>query len=312
MSSRIKKRVFVTGASGFVGTSLIQVAADEVPGVEADRLEIHPAPIDLDLRDPDSVMRAVRHARPDAVIHLAARAAVAESFSDPYGTYAVNFLGTLNLLSALRATGFSGRFLYVSSGDVYGAVPSDKLPIREELPLAPRSPYAVSKAAAELLCGQWERSHDFDIVICRPFNHIGPGQDRRFAISEFAAQLVAIKRLGAAPILEVGNIDVTRDFLDVRDVVRAYFLLLDHGKRGVVYNVCSGKEQSLRTMIELLSQRLGLNVEIRIDPTRVRAHEQLRVAGSPDRLVADTGWAPRENLQNTLDRIIGYWEMKTT
>ncbi len=289
----------------------MQFLSGGAAGGQFENVEILPFPADLDLRDADSVAQAVASTRADAVIHLAARAAVSESFSDPHGTYAVNFLGTLNLLSALRSTGFAGRFLYISSGDVYGAVPLADLPIRETHPIAPRSPYAVSKAAAELLCGQWERTHDFDVVICRPFNHIGPGQDRKFAISEFAAQLVAIKRTGAAQILDVGNIDVTRDFLDVRDVVRAYFLLLKHGKRGLVYNVCSGRERSLRIMIELLSERLGLNVEFRVDPTRVRSNEQTRVAGCPDRLIADTGWAPRESLEDTVGRIIGHWEMKT-
>lgn len=312
MSSAFKKRVLLTGATGFVGTALMQSVSSGTTDNSHENVQIVPAPAELDLRDADAVAQAVTSARADAVIHLAARSAVPESFSDPHGTYAVNFIGTLNLLCALRSTGFSGRFLYVSSGDVYGAVPVADLPIREQRPLAPRSPYAVSKAAAELLCGQWERSHDIDMVICRPFNHIGPGQDRRFAVSEFAAQLVEIKRTGAAPILNVGNIDVTRDFLDVRDVVRAYFLLLDRGRRGVIYNICSGRERSLRSMIELLSERLGLNVEIRVDSTRVRGNEQARVAGCPDRLIADTGWVPRARLEETVGRIIGHWEMKKT
>jgi len=308
----LKGRILVTGASGFVGKALQAYMGEIEAGHGHAKLEIVPAPATLDVCDYSSVLEAVRDAGASHVIHLAARTSVPESISDPASTYAVNFNGTLNVLTALREVAFRGRFLYVSSGDVYGMVPVGDLPIREERLPAPRSPYAVSKAAAELLCGQWERSHDADIVICRPFNHIGPGQDRRFATADFAAQLVGIKRGQLAPVLNVGNIDVTRDFLDVRDVLRAYFLLLERGRRGAVYNVCSGKERSLRSIIELFAARLELDVEIRPDPARIRANEQTRVVGSPEKLIRDTGWAPRETLEDTADRIISYWGTQTT
>src|SRR5207302_554158 len=191
--------------------------------------------------DRDEVLRAVKILRPRAVIHLAAHSWVPQSFKEPMETYDVNFVGTFNLLSALQKTGFHGRFLFVSSSDIYGQVSPEALPITEEHPSKPRSPYAVSKVAAEALCSQWSQTEtDIEIVVARPFVHIGPGQSDRFVISNFARQIIEIKRTRREALVEVGDIDVTRDFTDVRDVVRAYELLLARGVPGEVYNICSG------------------------------------------------------------------------
>jgi len=269
-------------------------------------------PCEIDLRDAQSLEQALHTPAqpPDAVLHLAAQSSVAESFQHPYQTYESNFLGTLNLISALKVAKFTGRLVYVSSAEVYGNVPSDELPVAESRAVAPRSPYAVSKAAAELLCLQQARTDGMDVIVCRPFTHIGPGQDRRFSVSDFAAQLVEISQGLRRPVLNTGNIDLTRDFLDVRDVVRAYFSVLAAGESGCVYNVCSGQERSLRTLIGMMTDYLGISVEILVDPARLRNGEQTRMAGSNGRLKTHTDWSIEERMEDTLIRIVDYWKAR--
>ena len=304
------KQLLVTGASGFVGRTMDTMLSESAHGEFSRAWTMTGLPESVDLRDATAVRAAVSGVRPDAVVHLAAQSSVPESFRDPPTTFAVNFDGTYNLLVALRDAGFKGRMLYVSSGDIYGHVPESELPIDElRLPRA-RSPYAVSKVAAEALCGQWVISEGMDIVIARPFNHIGPGQDRRFVMADFAAQLVAIKRRGLAPFLSVGDVDVTRDFLDIRDVIPAYFALLQKGAAGRAYNVCSGVERSVRFAIEHMARLLDLKIQLNVDATRLRPNEHRRVVGNCSRLKADTGWRPREAFESTLDRLLDYWKGK--
>lgn len=302
------KRLLITGARGFVGSTIQAMAQEPEPDALIAGWEIIPASPTMDLRQPLTIAEEVARTRPDAVIHLAAQSFVPESFRDPVATFNVNFLGTYHLLAALRDSGFTGRMLYVSSGDIYGMVAEQELPIGETRLPAPRSPYSVSKVAAENLCAQWVRSEGMDIVIARPFNHIGPGQDRRFAVSDFAAQIVEIRK-GSRPVeLTVGDIDVTRDFLSVHDVVRAYFSLLDKGHAGIVYNVCSGKERTLRSLLEKMAELCSIAVDIIVDGNRLRANEQRRVAGDPSLLKTHTEWAPMESIEDTLKSILSYWE----
>jgi GDP-4-dehydro-6-deoxy-D-mannose reductase len=241
---------------------------------------------------------------PEAVLHLAAQSSVASSFDDPIATISVNFLGTLNLLQALSATGFQGVFVYVGSADVYGITAVADLPTRETQPLRPRNPYAVSKVAAEALCYQWSQTHNFRVVLVRPFNLIGPWQDRRFAISDFAHQIVEIRQGRRLPHLVTGDLDVTRDFTDVRDAVRAYRMLLDRGQNGDIYNLCSGQERSLRSIIEALLQIAGVDADIQTDTTRLRPAEQRRVVGDPGKIQTQLGWSPEILFTTTLGDIL--------
>jgi GDP-4-dehydro-6-deoxy-D-mannose reductase len=246
----------------------------------------------------------------DAVIHLAAQSFVPESFKNPLETYNINFIGTYNLFSALKEYGFCGKILYISSGDIYGHVDEDKLPITEDYPLKPRNPYAVSKVSAEALCYQWSATEDMEIVIARPFNHIGPNQSERFVVSSFAKQITEISLCLKKPVIIAGNIDTTRDFLDVRDVAAAYKLLLEKGINSDIYNVCSGKEVAMRSIINTLCNIAGVEVEIEIDENKLRPNEQKRVCGSNDKIKKVTEWEQKIPLEKSLADIFGYWKEK--
>ena len=270
-------------------------------------IDVPPA---LDLREPDAAAALVKNETPDAVIHLAAQSWVPDAFRDPGLTLQVNVLGTLNLLQALRRTGFSGRTVFVSTGDVYGCVPDSELPIREDRLPAPRNPYAVSKLAAEALCYQWSVTEGMDMIIARAFNHIGPRQSERFVVSDFARQVVEIKLGRRQPTVSVGDIDVTRDFTDVRDVVRAYFALLRDGENGEVYNICSGREQSIRALLLRLAGIAGVEIAIQEDPKRLRKSEQRRVVGDPGKMERATGWRSTTELDESLSLMLHQWEQE--
>lgn len=270
-------------------------------------IDVPPA---LDLRDPEAAAALVKENAPDAVIHLAAQSWVPDAFRDPELTLQVNVLGTLNLLQALRRTGFSGRMVFVSTGDVYGHVPDNELPIREDRLPAPRNPYAVSKLAAEALCYQWSVTEGMEITIARAFNHIGPGQSERFVVSDFARQVAEIKLGRRQPTVSVGDIDVTRDFTDVRDVVRAYFALLRDGASGEIYNICSGREQSIRALLHRLAAIAGVGISVQQDPSRLRKSEQRRVVGDPAKMQRATGWQSTTELDESLASMLHQWEQE--
>ena len=294
--------LLLTGHTGFVGRAITASLGAEPQG----RWSIATFEDHRDVRDP-RLTECVAAIRPDVVLHLAARTSVADSFRDPDGYFDVNFNGTLNLLRALQSIKFRGRFLYVGSGDCYGAIKSSELPVREDHPLRPRNPYAVSKVAAEALCYQWSQTEGLDAVIARPFNHIGRGQDERFVVASFAKQIAAI-RLGRAPARIVcGNLDVTRDLTDVRDVVAAYVALIENGHAGEAYNVGSGREVGIRDVLVRLLGLAGVDAEIKTDTARIRADEQLRVCADVLRIRADTGWASRITLDEALLEILDYW-----
>jgi GDP-4-dehydro-6-deoxy-D-mannose reductase len=288
-------RILVTGSHGFVGRHFCRRFGGS-PLADAQ------GPVDL--RDPARLRSAIALARPEAVLHLAAQSSVAASFENPEVTLSVNFLGTLHLLEALEAAKFDGVFLYVGSADVYGRTDDADLPNRESQQLRPLSPYAVSKVAAEALCYQWSQLQKFRVVLARPFIQIGPGQDPRFAVAQFAMQVSRIRRSLQPPVITTGNLDLTRDFTDVRDAVRAYRMLLDRGDNGEIYNICSGQERSLRSLVECLLQISGVRAELHVDSRLLRAMEQRRIVGNGDKLRAAVGWVPEIPLQTTLSDIL--------
>ena len=297
------RTLLVTGHSGFVGRALERV-------LENDPLQrnwqLATLPDGLDVRSP-ALADALAESRPDAVIHLAALTSVAQSFADPRSFFDVNFNGTWNLLRSLRASGFGGRLLFVSSGDCYGSLAGDEIPVVESQPLRPRSPYAVSKVAAEALCYQWSQTETVDVVIARPFNHIGRGQDARFAVASFARQIARIAAGTAPARIVVGDLDVTRDLTDVRDVVGAYFALLADGHTGEVYNVGSGCERRLADVLDAMLAIAGVDAEITVDATRLRAGEQRRAVANVAKIARDTGWSSSIPLSATLGDMLDDW-----
>jgi GDP-4-dehydro-6-deoxy-D-mannose reductase len=293
------RTLLVTGHEGFVGRALRDVLQNDPDPA----WQLATLPARFDVRSTDLSVQLAR-IRPDAVVHLAALTSVPDSFRDPEAFFDVNFHGTWNLLKALRTAGFRGRMLFVSSGDCYGTVPEAELPIPESRPLRPRSPYAVSKAAAEALCYEWSQSESLDVVIARPFNHIGPRQDERFAVASFARQVARIADGDAEPRIMTGDLDVTRDLTDVRDVVHAYMALLDRGGAGEVFNVGSGRETRLRDVLDQLIAYAGVRADVVPDPLRARPSQQRRAAADIRKITRETGWEPRIPLSSTLANMV--------
>lgn len=299
----------VTGASGFVGQFVAEFVAKGGfgPGMTLAALRGS-----IDIRDREGV-GAFLSGRPIAgVVHLAAQSFVPESFQDPRSTLEINLLGTLNLLEALASVGYKGPVLYVGTADAYAPADADALPISEHHALWPANPYAVSKVAAEALCYQWSLTSSMRIILARPFNHIGPAQSERFVVAKFAKQIAEMK-LGLRPaVLRTGNIDVTRDFTDVRDVVGAYAALLKKGQSGEAYNVCSGREMSIREIILMMLDLAGVSAAIEADPDLVRPTDAPRCCGTFSKLNSLCGWAPQIPLRQSLHETISYWEKKIT
>ena len=295
-------KILLTGHGGFSGQHFRQLIPS-IPLADEGGKQV-------DILDRPALLSAVRAAQPEAVVHLAAATFVPESFEDPHATFQVNVTGTLNLFMALEACGFRGRVLYVGSAEVYGLLSDQELPVVETQPLRPRNPYAASKAAAEALAYQWSQTAEFEVVLARPFNHTGSGQSDRFVLSNFARQIAEISLGRKEARMEVGGIDVTRDFCDVRDVVRAYGLLLEKGGNGEVYNICSGTESSIHDLLNTLLEIAGIEAELVTEAERLRPTEQRRVVGSYDKLRAETGWRPNIPLRDTLADMLNDWEAK--
>jgi GDP-4-dehydro-6-deoxy-D-mannose reductase len=296
-------RVLVTGSAGFVGRHLLEALRDRGHDVfETDHVAAGDV-LGVDVTDPLAVQGAFELARPDAVAHLAAQAFVPASIEDPAATLRINAGGTLNVLEAARrlaAGGVRTRVLVVSSADVYGAQPPEAYPLRETTAPRPANPYAASKVAAEALALAFVHSFGVDAVVTRAFNHIGTGQDERFAVPAFALQLARIAA-GAEPVVRVGNLSATRDVLDVRDVCDAYVRILDGGGQpGEIYNVCSGVATPMREILRRLIEIARVAVEVREDAERMRPADVPVSVGDAAKLRGATGWAPRISLAAAL------------
>ena len=300
------KKLFVTGLSGFVGRSIQKIVS------KSDSLELCVPRKRVDILDTKALNDFISSHKIDYVIHLAGMSHVPTSFRDPKKAYETNFFGTLNLLNALQQNKFSGRFLYVSSGDVYGLVKPEQLPLDESQPLKPRSPYAVSKVAAETMCYQWSQTEAMDIMVARPFNHIGAGQSEGFAVTDFARQIAEIHLGLREPVIKVGDLTATRDFTDVDDVAAAYFSLLKSGHTGEIYNVCSSKELSLDKILKKMLDLAKVDAEIVVETALLRPSEQKRVMGSRNKITSHTGWMPQVPLDETLMKVLNDWEVRLT
>jgi len=314
-------RVLVTGITGFVGRHLaprLMESGHELLGIDLSRdgeLPLGPAgrPVPVravDLAGGAGLADLVGDFAPGAVVHLAAQSAPGLSLVDPAGTFRANLTATLMLLEALRHAAPSARLLFASSAEVYGQAGEEALD--ESLPMRPTNPYGASKAAAELLVGQYARTWELPAVVTRGFPHAGPGQRPRFALPAFARQIARIEADLQEPVIRVGNLDARRDFTDVADVVEAYARLLESGEPGEAYNVCSGSARSIREGLEGLLALSGREIEIVTDPSLLRPLDQPVLRGRPDKLKRATGWAPRFSFAETLSRVMEDWRRRVS
>ncbi len=317
-------RCLITGATGFAGRHLVErLRADghevfgttrHAPRAPERRVAIPHLPPDhlfaVDINDRPALTNLVRHLRPDGVFHLAAITSVAASFNDPEAVYRTNLLGSLNLFAALRDAAAACRIVWVGSSDAYGQVPPDELPVAETHLFRPLSPYAVSKAAADLAAFQWSRAHGLDVVRVRAFNHTGPGQAAQFVCSDFARQLIEVERGTRPAQVDVGNLDAVRDFSDVRDVVRAYALTRQVGAAGEAYNVCSGTGRTIRDVLDTLIRVSGLRVAVVVRPERQRPVDVPVLIGCAAKLRRATGWAPAIEWEQTLRDLLQDWRTR--
>lgn len=260
----------------------------------------------VDVTDALAVRDAIGDAAPDAVYHLAAQSSVHSSWDDPATTFRVNALGTLHVLDAVRRNAAAARVLVVSSVEVYGVVAPAELPLPETAPFRPATPYAASKAAAEMAAVQAQLGWGLDVIRARPFTHTGPGQAPRFFVASMAQQIVQAVATGATE-LRTGNLAVGRDISDVRDVVRAYRMLIERGHGGEVYNVCSGRSVTLGHIVRLLLALNGSDLAVTTDPARLRPVDLPDLRGDPSRLRQVTGWEPEYTLDRTLADVLEYW-----
>lgn len=296
-------RTLVTGADGFVGRWLVAHLSDS--GDEVWQLVGHAADLGdrsatADVRNLGSVRNALVWARPEAIYHLAGMAFGPDATRNPSTGLSVNVGGTLNVLTAASAMTPVPIILVAGSAEVYGAPPS-AAPVTEDDPVAPTNLYGASKAAAEVFALTMHRSGRVRAITPRAFNHIGPGQRPDFVVSSFASQLAAVAHGTAEPVLRVGNLDAVRDFTDVRDVVRAYRLLVTGAHTGIPINIASGRGVMIRHILAELLEISGMQVEIVVDPARIRANDVPVVIGSHARLTAATGWQPTLDLRHTLE-----------
>jgi len=311
-------RVFVTGIAGFAGpvvAAALLEAGHEVHGLVRGaapwpRLAALPLASgalhrgDLAHGGFPDLVRAVA---PDAVMHLAALSFAPAAERDPASAYRTNLGGTLAVLAAVRAHAPRARLLVVTSGDMYGAVRAEELPVVEETPLRPVSVYGASKAAADIAAAQWARAYGLDVVRARPFNHTGAGQSPDFVCSALARQLALIEAGKQEPVVRVGNADPVRDFSDVRDIAAGYVALLERGRAAEAYNLCSGEGVSIAEVIAILRTHARVPVRVRSDPALKRAVDVPRIVGSHERATADTGWRPRIGLGATLGALLEDW-----
>lgn len=257
-----------------------------------------------DIRAADDLLRVIETVRPQRIYHLASVTFVPAVSHDWNASFDTIFFGTRNLLEAVKQLGLEARILWAGSSEEYGR--PMECAIKETLPLAPVSLYGVSKAAAGLLANSYAQRDHLDVVRVRPFNHIGPRQESRFATASFARQVAQIEA-GATPVLKVGNLEARKDFTDVRDMVRAYHAIMERGTMGEVYNVCSGKSVSVKSILDSLVSLASLPIRVEIDRERYREEPSMNFYGDFSLLTSHTGWVPEIPLEKTLQDLLTYW-----
>ena len=318
-------RVLITGISGFVGATLASYFLSELKGQQLEihgtihradqrihhmreQLRLHKG----DLRNPAWVDRVVELVRPSLVFHLAAWSDVRASWDQPWAAYELNISCQLNLLEALRRHSPEAKVLAVASSEVYGLIDPTDIPIDEQTPLRPNSPYGISKVAQDLMAQQYWFNFGLHTVRVRSFNHIGPGQSESFVASAFARQIAEIEHGLQEPVLKVGNLEAERDYTDVRDMVRAYWLALQSGEPGELFNVGSGTSFPVHHLLDILLDLSASDITVEQDPERLRPSEVPRIVCDPQLFASRTGWAARISPRQSLTDVLQFWRGKTS
>lgn len=313
-------KFLITGCSGFVARHFLDYLEDnkikcEVLGLDLDVFQAHRnfKYVDMrsecvDLLKKEEIERVIFDFQPKYILHLASFSSVAFSWKNPTISFKNNVNIFLNLLEVIREYGLNTRVLSIGSSEEYGNVLPEETPLTEQSPLRPLSPYAVARVAQEMLSKLYADSFGIDIVITRSFNHIGPGQRDVFVVPSFIRKMLDAKLTGQADMtMLTGNLDIVRDFLDVRDVVKAYYLLLKKGKKGEVYNICSGSPTKLQEIISIASDIIDINVHTEISASLVRPNDNPLILGDNSKLKSHTGWSAEYTLKQSIEDIIEYW-----
>ena len=316
------KKVLITGITGFAGSHLADHLLDEggyeVFGLRRWRSRTENVThlagrvtfVEGDITDPRRMRDVVAEVSPDLVFHLAAQSFVPTSWQEPDATLTTNIRGQLNLFEALRGLDKPCRVQIAGSSEEYGLVLPEETPITEDNPLRPLSPYAVSKVTQDMLAWQYYRSYGLDVVRTRGFNHTGPRRGEVFVVSNFARQIALIEAGRQEPVIRTGNLDATRDFTDVRDMVRGYRLALEKGVKGEVYNLCSGRDIRIGDMLDRLVALASVQIRVEQDPARMRPSDVMVLLGSAARFHAATDWEPAIPFEQTLSDTLDFWRAR--
>jgi GDP-4-dehydro-6-deoxy-D-mannose reductase len=320
------KKILITGISGFVGGHFVHYLTShhhdfEIHGISRSKpaWDFVPAMPELihnshfhqaDLMNIPEIKSLIMEIQPDFIVHLAAQSSVAESWKTPVDSFMNNTNIFLNIIDTVRLNDFTARVLSVGSSEQYGIVSEKDLPLDEKSPQKPANPYAVARVAQEQLARIYAEGYGLDICCTRSFNHCGPGQSDRFVVSSIVRQFVQIARGAQEPVIHIGNGAIVRDFIDVRDVVIAYNLLLNQGKRGEVYNICSGNGRAIRDIVTTISDMLDISVKIKQEQTHIRPIDNPMIVGSNEKIRGELGWYPVIPFEQTLRSMYDFWDKR--
>ena len=313
-------KYLITGFSGFVAKHFLEFLEKQKMPAFVLGIDIHSPEFNIDefnyiqcsfeqadLLNKDQVDSIIYQFQPNYILHLASFSSVAFSWKAPVASFTNNTNIFLNLLEKVRVMNLNCRILSIGSSEEYGNVKKEDIPLDEEQVLNPISPYAVARVSQEMLSKVYVDGYGMDIIMTRSFNHMGPGQKDIFVISSFAKQLLEIKKYNKAPEITTGDLSIIRDFLDVRDVVKAYYFLFRKGRRGEIYNVCSGIGSTIERVIRKMSQILGIDVTSKVNPSLIRPNDNRIIIGNNKKIKVEIGWEPIYNLEQSLEDILKYW-----